>query len=285
LPTFAADDIGVGRGDSVNGGFGDERSRQPAHARYDRDEARPAREPLFTASDAWIAASFVAGTIAMYPVDRRLARSIQRDPLQDNSDLERTATFFRKMGTPFSMYIGGGMYAIGRLARIERMADLGLHGTEALLIARHTNDLVKWAAGRARPQLDIEDERNFRLGRGYGADREEYRSFPSGHAAMGFAAAAAVTAETAKWWPGSQWYIGPAMFGGAVLIGVSRMYDNRHWASDVVMGAAIGTFTGLKVVRYHHSHPGNRIDRWLLAATPVPTGDGGLALVWSVNVR
>ena len=165
------------------------------------DTTTISREPLFTASDAWIAAGFVAGTIAMYPVDRRLARSIQRDPLQDNSDLERTATFFRKMGTPFSMYIGGGMYAIGRLARIERMADLGLHGTEALLIARHTNDLVKWAAGRARPQLDIEDERNFRFGRGYGADREEYRSFPSGHAAMGFAAAAAVTAETAKWWP------------------------------------------------------------------------------------
>ena len=249
------------------------------------DTTKISTEPLFTSRDAWIAAAFVAGTVAMYPLDRRLARSIQRDPLQDNSALERSATFFRKMGTPGSTFIGAGMYAVGRLARIERMADLGLHGSEALIIARHTVDLVKWSAGRARPQLDIEDERNFRLGRGFGTGKEEYRSFPSGHSALGFAAASAVTAETSKWWPGSGWYIGPAMYGGAALIGISRMYNNRHWASDVAMGAAIGTFAGLKVVKYHHSHPGNRLDKWLLAATPVPTGEGGVALAWSVTTR
>ena len=39
--------------------------------------------------------------------------------------------------------------------------------------------------------------------------------------------------------------------------GISRMYENWHWASDVVMGAAIGSFAGWKTVRYAHSHPGN----------------------------
>jgi membrane-associated phospholipid phosphatase len=57
------------------------------------------------------------------------------------------------------------------------------------------------------------------------------------------------------------------MYGGAALVGLSRMYNNRHWASDVITGAAIGTFAGTKVVRYHHTHPGNRIDRWLLGAS------------------
>ena len=28
----------------------------------------------------------------------------------------------------------------------------------------------------------------------------------------------------------------------------------------------IGTFAGTKVVRYHRTHPGNRLDRWLLKA-------------------
>jgi hypothetical protein len=55
------------------------------------------------------------------------------------------------------------------------------------------------------------------------------------------------------------------------------MYNNQHWASDVAVGAAIGTFFGLKVVRYHHSHPDNRIDRWLLSATLVPKGASGYA--------
>jgi membrane-associated phospholipid phosphatase len=47
-------------------------------------------------------------------------------------------------------------------------------------------------------------------------------------------------------------------------MGLSRIYNNQHWASDVVAGAAIGTVIGLKVVKYTHSHPGNRIDRKLI---------------------
>src|SRR5262249_6937738 len=90
----------------------------------------------------------------------------------------------------------------------------------------------------------------------------------------GFAAAAAVSAETSRWYPHAIYVIGPTMYGGAALIGLSRMYENRHWASDVIMGAAIGTFAGTKVVRYHRTNPGNRVDRWLLNA-PVPPSDLG----------
>jgi hypothetical protein len=60
------------------------------------------------------------------------------------------------------------------------------------------------------------------------------------------------------------------------------MYNNRHWASDVLVGAGIGTFAGLKVVRYHGTHPGNRVDKWLLAGSLVPTADGGHALHFSL---
>jgi membrane-associated phospholipid phosphatase len=73
------------------------------------------------------------------------------------------------------------------------------------------------------------------------------------------------------------------LFTGAALTGVSRMYNNRHWASDVLVGAGIGTFAGLKVVRYQHSHPGNRVDRWLLAGSLVPGPDGGHVLRWSIT--
>ena len=102
---------------------------------------------------------------------------------------------------------------------------------------------------------------------------------------MGFAAAAAVTSETSKWWPNSTWYIAPVMYGGATLIAASRMYNNKHWASDVVMGAAIGTFAGTKVVRYHHSHPGNRIDRWLLRPTVEKTPEGPVAAGLSLSLQ
>jgi len=247
------------------------------------DTTHISQKPLFTSKDAWIAAGFVAGTVALYPADRYFARKLQTPGNQENRFLSDAASGFRFMGTPGSMIIGVSMYGVGRVARIDRMADLGLHGTEALLVAQTTVGLIKGIAGRARPEVDIKDERSFVFARGFGDDL--YRSFPSGHSAMGFAAAAAVTSETSKWWPHSTWFIGPLMYGGATMIAASRMYNNKHWASDVVMGAAIGTFAGTKVVQYHHSHPGNRIDKWLLHPHVEKKPDGSVAVGVSVETH
>src|SRR5678815_2454776 len=249
------------------------------------DTTHISTEPLFTKRDAWVALGFAAGTVALYPADRYFARKLQTPHNQENRFLQNTATDFRFMGTPGSLYIGVGMYAVGRVARIDRMADLGLHGTEALLVAQVTTGLLKGIAGRARPEADIKDERNFVLARGFKKNSDLYRSFPSGHSAMGFAAAAAVTSETSKWWPNSTWFIAPVMYGGATMIAASRMYNNKHWASDVVMGAAIGTFAGTKVVRYHHSHPGNRIDKWLLHPHVEKKPDGTVAVGLGFQTR
>jgi membrane-associated phospholipid phosphatase len=249
------------------------------------DTTHISRAPLFTSKDAWVAAGFVAGTLAMYPADRYFARKLQATGNQENQFLKNTANDFRFMGTPGSLYIGVGMYGIGRLAKVDRMADLGLHGTEALLIASSTVYVIKGLAGRGRPELNIKNERNFALARGFRHNNDLYRSFPSGHSAMGFAAAAAVTSETSKWWPSSTWYIAPIMYGGATMIAASRMYNNKHWASDVVMGAAIGTFAGTKVVRYHHSHPGNKVDKWLLHPHVEKRPDGGVAVGLSIQTH
>jgi membrane-associated phospholipid phosphatase len=72
------------------------------------------------------------------------------------------------------------------------------------------------------------------------------------------------------------------MYGGATLVGLSRMYNNAHWASDVALGAAIGTFSGIKVVRYSHGHTHNPIDRWLLGVEVSPAPDGRTAVTWSI---
>ena len=47
------------------------------------------------------------------------------------------------------------------------------------------------------------------------------------------------------------------------------------------IGAAIGTFSGRKVVQYAHGHPGNRLDRVILRTSIVPDGHGGVALAFS----
>src|SRR5207244_2527180 len=120
---------------------------------------------------------------------------------------------------------------------------------------------------------DLQNPRDYRFWRGFGSN--DYQSMPSGHTIAAFAAAAAVSSETSRWWPKTRWIIGPVIYAGAAATGWSRMYNNRHWASDVVTGAMIGTFAGNKVVRWHHSHPGNVIDRILLNASiqTLPNGE------------
>ncbi|MEO5816119.1 MAG: phosphatase PAP2 family protein, partial [Gemmatimonadaceae bacterium] len=81
--------------------------------------------------------------------------------------------------------------------------------------------------------------------------------------------------EARRIWPKSVWYVAPVMYGGATLVGLSRMYHNNHWASDVALAAAIGTFSGLKVVRYSHAHPDNKLDHFILGASIFPSPGGG----------
>lgn len=244
------------------------------------DTTRVSTAPLFRKSDAVVAAAFALATVAAAPLDKHFADRLQNFASKENRFLSNAANFFNFMGSPGPYFIGPGLYAIGRISGSKEMADLGLHGSEAVAIGTVLITVGKGMAGRARPYQAPDDPRNFKLNRGW--KHEEYRSFPSGHAVAGFAAAAAVTAETARWWPKSKWYVGTAMYGGAGLIAATRMYGNKHWASDVIVGAAIGTFAGLKVVRYHHSHPNNRIDRWLLSGSVHPASRGGAVLSWSL---
>lgn len=76
---------------------------------------------------------------------------------------------------------------------------------------------MKYATNRVRPN---------------GAHRRTNSSFPSSHTANAFAVATVL----ARRWRRSA----PVGFALALLVGYSRMYLNKHWLIDVVMGAIVG---------------------------------------------
>jgi len=250
------------------------------------DTASLRRVSLFTTDDAYLGAFFVAGTLALRPFDKSVAGALQKPGSQANRLFQNLATDVRLIADPGSIIIGTSMYAVGRLTDSDRLADLGLHGTEAILIGGAFSTAIKLTAGRARPYV-VRDTNpsDYGLLRGLKNGRD-YTSFPSGHTLAAFAAAAAVSNEASRWWPGSQWYVGTAMYGGAAAVALSRLYNNQHWASDVIMGAGIGTFAGNKVVRFaHRTNPNNRLDHWLLSGSVVRDGHGALCVTWSVLPR
>ena len=239
------------------------------------------RVPLFTWQDAVLAGGFIAGTVALRPVDEYFATHLQTKYAQQNRFFQDVSTVVRTIAEPGAFIIGGSLYAIGRVSKQRNMADLGLHGTTSVVVASVFAGALKDAFGRARPYVHPPTDstgynsNDWQFGRGF-TKGDSYRSFPSGHSVAAVAAAAAVANETSRWWPSWRWVIGPAMYGGAGLVGVSRMYNNKHWASDVMMGAAIGTFAGDKVVRYfHRTNPTNKFDQWLLGTSLQPAPGGG----------
>ncbi|MGY4384158.1 membrane-associated phospholipid phosphatase [Pedobacter sp. UYP24] len=67
-------------------------------------------------------------------------------------------------------------------------------------------------------------------------DGSANNSFPSGHTANAFAAAEFLSQEYKESYP----WIGYAGYTVATATGVLRLYNNRHWLSDVVAGAGFG---------------------------------------------
>jgi membrane-associated phospholipid phosphatase len=67
-------------------------------------------------------------------------------------------------------------------------------------------------------------------------DHSNTLSFPSGHTATAFAAAEFMRMEYKDVSP---WY-GIAGYTAAAATGYLRMYNNKHWLSDVIAGAGVG---------------------------------------------
>jgi len=251
-------------------------------------------ESLFEPSDLYWAGGFVAATVILAPLDRTLARALQDSSLQSIRFFRFSSTGVRLLATPGGLILGTGAYVGGKATGNRDVATVGLHTTEAILIADGITGVLKLAAGRARPSANPETPYNFRLGRGLLGD--PYRSFPSGHTTSAFAAASAATEEIGYQWPQHKRWVGIVLYGTASLAGISRVYNNAHWASDVAVGAAIGSFTGWKVVRYNHDHPGNSVDRIFLgrrrdagdqvmSRLPSESAREGFPIIFTIHTR
>jgi membrane-associated phospholipid phosphatase len=86
---------------------------------------------------------------------------------------------------------------------------------------------LKFAVGRKRPS----------------GGRE---SLPSGHASASFASAAVLDSHFGP-------KVGLPAYAVAGFIGWTRVRDNAHWLTDVIVGGAIGAAVGRTVARGHRT--------------------------------
>jgi membrane-associated phospholipid phosphatase len=137
----------------------------------------------------------------------------------------------------------------GYIFKNEKVRTTTLLATQAYITGTALETTLKYLTGRTRPSYyapGTESEPRFK---GPFTKSASNSSFPSGHATLAFAAATVYAMEYKKtvWVP-------ILAYGAASLISVSRITENKHWITDVFVGAALGYLTGRHVVNNYHRY-------------------------------
>jgi membrane-associated phospholipid phosphatase len=191
-----------------------------------------------------------AAALAVHPADDYVESHIVGNEAADN--------FFSLghwVGSPYVQFGSAvGLWAVGRyvvapadgVSRTNKYSEVGFDLLRAQILSGVIVQGMKYAVQRDRPS---------------GA----CCAFPSGHAAAAFAAASVLERHLGyrlSW---------PAL-AGATYVATSRLVDNRHFLSDVVFGAALGTTAGWTVV-------GTRGRKNPIVIQPVPVKGGMMIAV------
>lgn len=218
--------------------------------------------PPVSWTDARRLGVFTLAAAAMMPLDRDGQQLMQRRWMRDSPVLSSTADVFNAYGSPGVFAGSAALYAAGWATGRPDLARLGMRAGESIALSGMLTGGIKGFAGRGRPSASPGEPGDFRLMSGVNDGARQ--SFPSGHTTAAFAFAAAMERELRRSHPKVARWAGPTLYAAAAVTGLARMHADKHWASDVVMGAGIGTVSGLLVARFHAARPGHWIDRRFL---------------------
>lgn len=194
----------------------------------------------------WIAfGGVVAGGTVLYIFDDNI-RSIFQS--HRSSTLDKLSKYgVEPWGSGhYTLPFLGAFYLYGLSAKNTRARQVALAGVQAFVMGGISVSIVKRIFGRVRPFQHTPP--NPRLWEG--PFKLEYEGFPSGHTTVAFSVATVFAAAYSD----KPW-VGIVSYSLATGVGLSRIYDNKHWSSDVLIGAALGYAVGQTVV---HVMKGNK---------------------------
>ena len=176
-------------------------------------------------------------------------------PIKDFAKNNRTAfgdKFFR-FGAEhwgdgiYSMPLMASFYLAGKITHNDRAVKTAMLGVKTFIITSLLVNVPKEFFHRQRPYVTKNQWAFNGPFTGYG--KAESRSFPSGHSMSAFALATIVASEY------NEYKMVPVIaYGIASLTAVSRVYFEKHWSSDILIGSAFG-FAMAKLI--HHKNNWN----------------------------
>ena len=179
-------------------------------------------------------------------------------------DINEVPAFDRALMQPFSsgLNTAGDILQFAALlspavlmtAPMEEWLTIGVMYAETVLATYGVKEFAKSLVTRPRPYMYYDDKPMELVEEG---DWNE--SFPSGHSALAFSGATFLSYVFGKYFGDSPWKyaVTAASYSVAAATAFFRVASGKHFLTDVLTGAAIGTAVGFVVPWLHSLNAGN----------------------------
>lgn len=237
----------IGQVNQIEPGFYNERTKMNGNVfglLLLNDFKQQALSPFDIKGKGWgTGAAMVAGTIGFsFLFDKPIQRSFVnfRNKNAGIEDISRTIT---NIG---GIYQGATFAAIataGFVFKNPKLRTTTALATQSYITSLVWSSMFKALSGRRRPNHPSGSSKL------NGPFYTSNSSFPSQHATLAFAAARVYAMEY-RYIP----VVPIVSYSVATLISVSRLTENKHWASDLIVGAFLGWACGTQVVNNYHRY-------------------------------
>lgn len=171
-----------------------------------------------------LAAATSLGVVA-FKNDQEITDTLQRNHSQIARTLTTVGNFYGS-GPGFGI-VAAGSYFLGMYYDNDKLKKVGLFIVGAEIAQAIVTEAVKISFGRERPTHGVGPYQFFENGN---------KSFWSGHSATAFTLATIISEMYKDDYP----LVPYVVYGAAAITAYARVYENHHWASDVIMGAIAG---------------------------------------------
>jgi membrane-associated phospholipid phosphatase len=229
----------------------------------------------------WLDAALVGGAVLLFvPADWGAQRWMVEHPSSVVMDAIDPFREGRKpalvdLGSPKQLLpLAGALYVVGFVADSRAIRDAAVGCTSAQQAQAGIQTVALHIVQRERPLTADGDPYDM----GWGVGPWDRHSFYSGHMST---IMSCVTYWNERFHMG---WVEPALYTLAVGIGLGRMADQRHWASDIaagtVLGYAVGRTVGRRARRRADQAQNEATKTGVLDGAYLSTGAGGVTAGW-----
>jgi len=226
------------------------------------------KSPLqFNKQDFFLAGAILGVTAMSIPLDEPIrARALRNQ----STPLDNISFITEKFGKPrYSAILSGVLYGSGLLLNDRYIRETGQMLAEALLLIGLITTGAKMMFSRGRPFIN---EGSYEIDLFEFESNYKETSLPSGHTSTAFTVATVLSKRL------NNIYASITLYSMASLTAMQRIYVDKHWFSDTILGAAVGTIIGLKVIKLHEQHSSPKDDFQYNIYPQIQSGNIGMGL-------